>query len=377
MTTNSYDTIIIGGGIAGLSCAYHLQKQGNDFLLISKDIGGRIRTSADGTANYGAFFVCSDYHNLLPFVTLQKRIHLSDFCFHEDEASYTFYEPQLLLYLHQFMKTTHLLHRFRKHFRKLRKTTETISQKNALEADSFLHNLYLKNATDFIQEQNLTKSTDKYLSKALYSTTFSTVQEMNAFSFLHYLLPLITPIFTFIFEKNTMTASFQEHIRIDSVIDIQSTLNQHKIKTTTETFYAKNLVLATELSWSSQFLGITEMNTPVSTHMMHIRGTPNTRIARKKYHLFNPMSMTQAIADVQDGTYLLYYKDTPSALNTYFHNPEVIATHFWDPAGRVNGHVLIESKRADNLYLIGDYNIVGLEEAFITGKCAAHQINTS
>ncbi|MFA5102290.1 MAG: FAD-dependent oxidoreductase [Candidatus Thermoplasmatota archaeon] len=352
MIRKTYDTIIIGGGIAGLSCAYHLQQQGQDFLLISKDIGGRIRTSADGTVNYGAFFVCSDYDTLLPFVTLRHRIHLSDFCFHENDTMYPFYEPRLLLYLSQLMKTKRLLYRFRNHLRRLRKATETISQKNALEADSFLHDLYLKNAADFIKEHDLTRGTHRYLSKALYSTTFSGVQEMNAFSFLHYLLPLITPIFTFTFEKKTMTASFQEKIRIDSVIDIHSTSEWHKIKTTTETFMAKNLVLATELGWSSRFLGITEMNTPVSTHMMHIQGTPTTLVSRKKYHLFSPLDRTQSIADLQDGTYLLYYKDSPPALDTFFHHPELLASHFWDPAGRVNGHVLIESKRADNLYPI-------------------------
>ena len=377
ITMKTYDTIIIGAGIAGLSCAYHLQKQGIDFLLISKDIGGRIRTSADGAANYGAFFVCSDYDNVLPFITLKKRIRLSDFCFHDDDTTYTFYEPQLLPYLHQLLKTKLLLYRFRKHLRNLRKTTETISQKNALEADSFLHSLYLKNATDFIKEQNLTKGTDKYLSKALYSTTFSTVDEMNAFSFLHYLLPLITPIFTFTFEKNTITSSFQEKIQIDSVNSIHSTADQHKIKTIKETFIAKNLMLATELSWSSRFLGITEMNTAVSTHMMHIRGTPKIETAQKNYHLFSPLSTTQAIADLQDGTFLFYYKDRQPALNTYFHSPQVIDSHFWDPAGRINGHILIESKRANNLYLIGDYNIVGLEETFITGKYAAYQLSIS
>ena len=91
MMKNSYETIIIGAGISGLACARSLQNHQKDFLVISKDIGGRIRTSEDGTANYGAFFVCSDYDNLLPFVTLQKRIRLRDFYFHEDNHSYILY----------------------------------------------------------------------------------------------------------------------------------------------------------------------------------------------------------------------------------------------------------------------------------------------
>ena len=67
MNTKTVETIIVGAGISGLSCARQLQAQNEDFLLISKNIGGRILTSEDGTVNYGAFFVCSDYYNVLKY----------------------------------------------------------------------------------------------------------------------------------------------------------------------------------------------------------------------------------------------------------------------------------------------------------------------
>jgi len=82
MSDKIYDTIIIGAGISGLACAKKLSKNGEDFLVLSKDIGGRILTSEDESANYGAFFVCSDYNNVLKYVTLKSRIRLRDFCFH-------------------------------------------------------------------------------------------------------------------------------------------------------------------------------------------------------------------------------------------------------------------------------------------------------
>jgi phytoene dehydrogenase-like protein len=167
METKTYETIIIGAGISGLACANHLQKHGKDFLLISKDIGGRMRTSEDGTANYGAFFVCSDYENVLPFVTLQKRIRLRDFCFHENETAYPFYGPRLLLYLHQFMTIKQHLNQFRNALRTFRKTAENTSQRKAIEADPLLHSLYMKDADEFVKENRLEPGTDKYLTKAL------------------------------------------------------------------------------------------------------------------------------------------------------------------------------------------------------------------
>ncbi len=52
----------------------------------------------------------------------------------------------------------------------------------------------------------------------------------------------------------------------------------------------------------------------------------------------------------------------------------ILAHHFWNPAGTINGHNLIESNRRNNMFLIGDYNVAGLEESYISGIYAANQI---
>lgn len=374
MTAKTIDTIIVGAGISGLACAKRLQEFDKDFLIISKDIGGRILASEDGAVNYGAFFACSDYYHVMPFVTLKSRIILSDFCFHENGESYRLYEPRLLVYLYQFMKIRKLLYQFRKAIRTFRKNAETTSQKTVIESDPFLYELYRKDAVDLVREYAIERGTDRYLSKALYSTTFSSIHEMNAFHFLLFLLPLITPIFTFIFEKKRMISPFQDKIILGSVTDICYSHDQYEVKANDSTYFAKNLVLATEISWSQQFAGVKEINNSVSTNMLHIQGTPKSSIAKKKYQLYSHPCMVQAIADLQDGTYLFYYKNEQPSLEHFFTNPQVLAHHYWNPAGRINGHVLIESNRGNNMYLIGDYNVAGLEEAFITGMYAANQI---
>jgi len=374
MNTKTAETIIVGAGISGLSCARQLQAQNEDFLLISKNIGGRILTSEDGTVNYGAFFVCSDYYNVLKYVTVQSRIRLRDFCFHENDDKFVLFEPQLLVYLYQFLKIQKLLYRFRRSLRFLRKTSETQSQKTIIEADPMLYELYTKDAVDLVKELDIQRVTEKYLSKALYSTTFSSISEINAFSFLQFLLPLITPIYTFIFEKEKMIAPFRENIHLGSVTDIRHKDDYYTIKTNGKIYRAKNLVLATEINWSQQFAGVKKVNKPINTNMLHIRGTPKKSISKKKYQLYSYHNAVQAITTLPDRTYLFYYKNEQPLLKHFFTKPQVIAHHFWNPAGRINGHVLIESNRGNNMYLIGDYNIAGLEEAFITGIYAANQI---
>lgn len=374
MDIKKVDTAIIGGGIAGLACAHQLTTHNRDFILISEDIGGRILTAEDGTVNYGAFFVCNDYHNFLPFVSLGPRIRLQDFCFHGEKENYVLYSPQLIPYIGDFVKIKWILRRFRKRFRALRKKALWQSQKTLIEQDPWLHHLYMMDAIDFIEKHAIEQGTNQYLSYGLYSTTFSPITKMNAFSFLEFLLPLITPIYMFNFKKEHLTAPFKENITLASVKYLEYKNSRYMIKTDSKKYSTHHVVLATEIGWSASYANISTMNKPVTTNMLHITGTPKKDISRKRFHLFTYPSNIQAIAEQENGTYLVYYKNVTPDLNIFFSDSQVITHHFWNPAGRINGHTLIESNQGNNMYLIGDHNIVGLEETFITGLYAANQI---
>jgi hypothetical protein len=232
----------------------------------------------------------------------------------------------------------------------------------------------MQNAADFVFKKNLESGTETYLSKGLYSTTFSKIKEMNAFSFLQFILPIITPIYRFTLEKEKMIQPFENKLKIGKVNDIIYKNEKYKIKINKEVIQSKNIVMATQINWSKHFSGVKKANLPVSTNMLHVKGNPKKIISRKCYHLYSPPSKVQAIANLKDGTFLFYYKDKQPNLNYYFSNPKIIAKKFWNPVGTINGHSLIESNRGNNMYLIGDYNIAGLEESYITGIFAANQI---
>jgi hypothetical protein len=377
MTKKKVDTVIVGGGVAGLACARKLSEKGKEFILISEDIGGRILLSKDGKTNLGAFFVCSDYYNFLKFVKLKQRIKLSDFCFHENDKNFVLFSPTLLKYSTQMFKIFRMLYRFRKSFIRLRRRCEIISQKNAIEKDSYLYELYMQKASDFVKNINIEKGTKKYLSKGLYSTTFSDTTEMNAFSFLEFCLPLITPIYRFSFEKEKMIQPFKDNILLGRVNNIIFKNGLYKIKIKNEYIQSKNIVLATEIIWSKRFANIDKINLPVRTNMYYIKGRPNDLISRKKYHLFNPTGNIQAIANLKNGYFLFYYKTDKPRLDLFFDKFQIIQSKSWNCVGTINGNYLIETSRGNNMYLIGDFNIAGLEDAYITGIYAANKIISS
>jgi len=58
----------------------------------------------------------------------------------------------------------------------------------------------------------------------------------------------------------------------------------------------------------------------------------------------------------------------------YFTNWRILDHRHWNPAFHLLGDDLLGCEQAPNLYLIGDHNIVGLEDAYLTGLYAANQI---
>ena len=56
----SNKTVIMGSGIAGMSCAVRIQKARQDFLLITEDQGRLIKYARDARVDFGAYFVMAN-----------------------------------------------------------------------------------------------------------------------------------------------------------------------------------------------------------------------------------------------------------------------------------------------------------------------------
>jgi transposase InsO family protein len=111
------ETIIVGAGIAGLACARRLDEVQHPYLMITENVGGRIRRSGDGAVNLGAYYVRADYRHVAQLVERGRRINSLAVRRHDQAGSYTLWNHRLLLHLPQAARFLRQLRTFRSHYR--------------------------------------------------------------------------------------------------------------------------------------------------------------------------------------------------------------------------------------------------------------------
>jgi len=211
------DTIIIGGGISGLSAAYHLKKQGVNFKLISEDIGGRIHESKDGNIQYGAYYIMDIYTYTKEFAKIGRKIKPSELIFHKRGKGYSIIQKSFVKYIPQSIRFALILRKFKKQYRNFKKDCCNISQAEVIRSNPYLSKLYKTNAAKFIKDNKISDVVCQYMEEVLHGTTFTSVDKLNAFTFLQFSLPLITPIHEFVLDKKKIINDFKNDVIVDTV----------------------------------------------------------------------------------------------------------------------------------------------------------------
>ena len=373
----AHDVLIVGGGISGLACARRLAELGiSSFRLITEDIGGRIPTSSDGKVNYGAFYVRSDYKHVLPFVRCIRPIKINQSVFFHQGQARTILDARNLWHLPSLLRFLYFLRQFRIEYEQYRKETETVSQKQALEAHPRLKFLYQEPALELVKRLGIEYWTDLFLRNLVRATSFIDIGNISSCCFAAACLPITMRTFEFEFQRERMTSSFAHLIEHDTVVDICQGLPR-RWRATTATgrqIAADHVVLATPLNVSRELISIAEpVNPAVSVFLFHVRGTLRPAYRGPAIYFFPPEGSDIVLVHEPDDTCLLYSYSSNADLGKYFERPEVIFQKHWDPAFFMGTHVL-ECDRGQGLYLIGDHSVCSLEDAYITGLFAAHQI---
>jgi hypothetical protein len=371
----SAETIIVGAGIAGLACARRIHEAGRRFLLISENVGGRIHRSRDDTANLGAYYVRADYTHVNRYVRLGRRLDRLAILRHGPDGAYTYWDRRLLLHLPQATRLLRHLTAFRLRYNVLKRRTIRIGQAEAIRSDPVLLALYQQPAADFVRQHRLDELAHWYLAPGLHGTTFASLHDITAFTLLLGALPAVVPTYEFTPRFDLLIDGFSDAIVADTVTDITTHGAGYRVATKFHgTLTTKRLVIATPPDIATELVGFGGANRPVSAHMFHISGTLRAPYHRATIHLFPESDPTLAISRLEGGTVLFSSNGLHPDFDRYFSRWEVLEHKQWNPAFHLPGQRLVETEPAPNLFLVGDHNIVGLEDAYLTGLHAANRI---
>jgi len=369
------ETVIIGGGIAGLACARRLHDGRRPFLLITENLGGRIRTSRDGAVNLGAYYVRSDYSHVNRFVDRGRRIERRQLLRGDEDGSFTHSDLPLLRHPAQVLRFLRLMRSFRRHYEAFKRDCLLVSQAQAIRADPLLWDLYHEPAPRFIERHRIEDITRSYLAPAVRGLAFTPVERLTAFTLLVGVLDFVVPIFEYTPRFDVLTDGFQDALLFDSVTEVTPTSNHYSIQTRDGgSVTADNVVVATPIDVSARLLDLGPVKSPVSAHISLVRGDLRRPWAASTVSLFPPGDPILALARQAGGSILLSSVSEDPGFARIFSSWEVVEHYHWNPAFHLVGDALLECEQRPGLYLVGDHNVCDLEDAYITGVYAANRI---
>ncbi len=375
------ETIIVGGGMSGLGCAHRLLENSQSFLMISPEIGGRVRTSPDGRVNYGAYYVTADYEHTLPLVQLGPRVRLTDAWFHRNDQRYRLISPRALKHLPAALRFQHDLRMFRKHFNAMNAVAENHSRRELITADPLLRATYHQSAAEYIRSRRLEGLFSDYIDHLLWASFFHDPYQVSTFFLLAASLPLIVPMYTFEFDSSIATAGFEDKILKDSIARIDIHGRQPRVVTKRgRVFRCNNLVMATPMDITNRLLGTLAqpIRGGIDVSFYHVRGKLKANYEGKTRNFF-PSEEGAIISREADGSFLYFYQQ--DQIQKYFDSYEVITHDRWHPALFFHGSALLNSQPSPNIFIASDHDVPSIENAYINGRYAAalvlrHNLNS-
>jgi len=369
-------TIVVGGGIAGLSCALSLQEADQDFLLITDNLGGRINYSDEAKVNFGAYFVMSKYVNAKKILTKDALLNPLDVCFHNSSTErFSVLSLHTLRSLPEFVRFLLVMREFSAHYELFKQRCLTVPQKSALQADPYMVEILSKPASQFIREKKYEKAAAGFVSKFTYACTGVSVDNITALDFLNVSMGLVTPIHCFKFDRKAIAEKLGDHLVMDFIIQMEGKDGQYILRSKSgKTYQAENVVVATPAIVTKELLGLAEIRQASKIYVFHVKAELKPIYRMYGINLFPSTSEMMLTAKQFDGSYLIYGRESGIDLHRVCDSYELLTTVAWEKAMYVQGKAILEQQYGDGVYVAGDHNGLGLEPSAISGIYAANQI---
>lgn len=374
-----FETIVVGGGIAGMSCALKLKEAGRDVAIVTDELGGRVCYKDEYKSNFGAVFYMENYTNakkLLDEADLMSA-DLGQLMLHSTpEKVFKGNSPTMAKSLPQmakfglFMKT-----KFMPEYDAYKKDCETIPVVEAMERHPEIKRYFFMKADEVIKELGIDAIADDFISKFAYACTGSRIDQLNALDFLNVTQGVIIDKFNFTFDGQAFTGKLDGKVVIDTVVGIERAEDGEwrVLRKEGEALTCKYLVVATPGLVTQKLLDINEVRQPTRLISHLVEGTPKPEIAKAAAHYFSDQFDIIAINARPDGRFNVYSRAEVD-LNEYFENPTVAYFRDWPQSLFTYGEIVQKQDWDENLWIAGDINGLGLEPAAISGVYAANRI---
>jgi len=377
------ETIIIGGGIAGLACARRLHDQGREFRLLTDRLGGRMHSLEKALHNFGAIYITSDYRYVRRYVRKGERVRMHRVAFWDNDRFITILNPRNCRRAKAIARLYRELLNFRRHFNQLRTRSPWVCQAKLLQSDPWLERTVREPATEFVRRHDFNEIDQIFTNSILRSTVFAETDQVNTFYYLACLMPILLPTYIADFSKTIgkLTAGFSHHISLTKVLSLkQKRDGLYEVTTDREQLKCRHVVVATPCHNTRTFcpeLDCTDddrvCEIPIST--LHVSGRRRSEFQPGKTAFLPPEHPVTVLMPIGNGgpEILFGHKSDPD-LTPFFDEYRITDCVSWKTGIILSGPKWRPLSPRMNLYTIGDYNICGLEDSFLTGLFAANQI---
>jgi len=368
------ETVIIGGGISGLACARHLHDANLSFTLIAEHLGGRLALSKRG--HYlGAVMFNNDYIHVKQHARRSFKNRPWHSYIWDGTKGVNFMLRMNILKIFRLKK---VFGEFNKTLNRFRAQAPHICQKTLMEKDPLIRKLVSQSAEDFVKEQHMETLTGRFLGPVAGAVFLCDWKQMNAF---HFCVGIVCTgngacNADWSHTIESLTKGYIDKIVIDKVESIEETDDggTYRIRSKKREYTAARVVLAVPAAAGTEMLYIRNTAQPIDCHVFHIDGKRLDLYRPGRSLLMGPNDEIKLFFSLPDGIDVVYSGHTAPDFDRYYEYHTIIEHHFWKPAIQLSQDEWRPLQPKPNLFTIGDHNICGLEDSYLTGLFAANKI---
>jgi len=368
------ETVIIGGGISGLACARHLHDANIPFILIADRLGGRLALSKRG--HYlGAVMFNNDYIHVKQHARKSHKSRPWQSYIWDGTKGVNF---MLRMNFLKIFRLNKVFSEFSKSLIRFRAQAPHICQKTLMEQDPLLRKLVSQSAEDFVKENRIEDLTERFLGPVAGAVFLCDWKQMNAFHFCIGISCTGNGACNADWSNtiDSLTQGYADKIVVDKVEFITETDDgkAYWIKSKERQYISERVVIAVPAAAGSELLNISGTAQPIDRHVFHIDGKRRPLYRPGRSLLMSPDEEIRLFFSMPDGTDVLYSKNSEPGFEKYYENHTIIEHHFWQPAIQLSQKEWRPLQLKHNLFTIGDHNVCGLEDSYLTGLFAANKI---